>query len=173
MFYNISFYNLVFCNVGNTPTFVGSLGHSIVDLTLTNVLGQHLVQDWKVDTTSSLSDHLLLSFSLSLGATPTFATRSSAKCDWPLYQDLVKSALEQHPFWFQPVATVEDLNKRQYFVNSILLVCCNQACSVTRGSHKSSSPWWTAELTAASQSTKTLRRKANRIGNIMFRPIGT
>ena len=122
-------------------------------------MGQILVQDWKVDTSSSLSVHQLHSFSLSLGATLTFATRSSAKCGWPLYQELVKSALEQHMFWFQPVATVEDFSKRQ------ILHCFFQACPVIRRSLMSSSPWWTADLTAASQSTKALRRKANRTKN--------
>ena len=172
----ISANNLVICNEGTTPTFVGNLGHSIVDLTLTNVLGQHLVQFWKVDTSQSLSDHQILSYSLSLGNSPSFATCSSSKCDWSLYQKLVKSAFEQLLFWFQPVATGVVLNKRQNFVNSILLYCLNQAFPVTRSSFISSTTWWTADLTTASQSTKALRRKANRTkiirtGNIMFRLI--
>ena len=161
----ISSNNLVLCNQGNIPTFVGRRGKSVIDLTLTNTLGQNLLRDWKVASHKSLSDHEALTFKLTVGETVTFATRYAKNCDWSLYQQLVEQQLKSHPFWFQPVVTPSDLDKRQQFIDKILLDSFNQACPITQGSKQSSTPWWSAELTKAKQTSKALRRKAKRYKN--------
>ncbi|KAL5260456.1 hypothetical protein ACHWQZ_G010554 [Mnemiopsis leidyi] len=50
------------------------------------------------------------------GAT-SFARRPLTICDWTLFQQLVKSRLTRHPFWFEPVTSPEDLNTRQQFIS--------------------------------------------------------
>ena len=157
--------NLALCNSGNTPTFVGKLGHSCIDLTFANPLGLQLIRDWKVSSGISLSDHQAITFNLSVDSKTTFATRSPAKCDWELYQQLVESHFSSHPFWFKPVFTAEDLNARQEFISQALRSCFITSCPLTRGSFKTTTPWSTAELTKTKQSTKALRRKANRTRN--------
>ena len=157
--------NLVICNSGNTPTFVGKLGHSAIDLTIVNPLGLDILRDWKVSPGISLSDHQAITFNLAVDSKSSYATRSTAKCDWTLYQQLVESHLKRNPFWFQPVSSATELNARQNFISQALRSCFNDACPITRGSFKSSSPWWTAELTQTKQTTKALRRKANRTRN--------
>ena len=37
--------NLAICNTGKTPTFVGKMGHFVIDLTLCNQLGLNLIRD--------------------------------------------------------------------------------------------------------------------------------
>ena len=165
--------NLVLCNTGTTPTFVGNLGHSCIDLTLTNPLGANLIRNWEVAQGKSLSDHEAIRFNLALDSQVSFATRSTSKCDWQLYQQLVEAHFAQHPFWFAPVSTTEDLSARQQFISDALRSCFNTACPITRGTRRSSVPWWNAELTKVKQSTKALRRKANRTRNntdwVLFR----
>ncbi|KAL5259722.1 hypothetical protein ACHWQZ_G009982 [Mnemiopsis leidyi] len=156
--------NLVLCNTGNTPTFVGRLGHSVIDITLTNTLGINLLRNWRVNSELSLSDHQALTFDLASGTTSS-ARRSLAKCDWTLYQQLVESHFSRHPFWFQPVASPEDLNARQNFLSQALRSCFETACPITYGTFRTTIPWWTAELTRTKQTTKALRRKANRTKN--------
>jgi len=162
---SISSNNLAICNTGNTPTFVGKLGHSIIDLTLCNQLGLNLIRDWKVDKGKSLSDHEAITFNLGLGDRVSFASRSSSKCDWKLFKELVGSELERHPYWFSPVTAASDLNARQLFLTDILQRSFNAACPITHGTIRSTVPWWTAELTTAKQTAKALRRKANRTRN--------
>ena len=113
----------------------------------------------------SLSDHEAITFNLAVGDSISFATRSPSKCDWLLYQQLIETEFSRTPFWFKPVLTPEDLNARQTFISDILRRCFNTACPITRGIRRSSIPWWNAELTRAKQSTKALRRKANRSRN--------
>ena len=153
--------NLAICNLGNTPTFIGKLGHSVIDLTICNQLGLNLIRDWKVNPSKSLSYHEAISFNLGL----SFATRSTSKCDWQLYKELTAAEFNRNPFWFKPVNTAEDLNNRQEFISSTLRRCFNAACPTTRGTFRSSVPWWTAELNTAKQSSKALRHKANRTRN--------
>ncbi len=157
--------NLILCNTGNTPTFVGKLGHSVIDLTICNTLGYNLIKDWKVESGKSLSDHEAITFKLALGDQVSFATRSPSKCDWQLYQELIEAEFSRNPFWFKPVNTAEDLNARQLFISNILRSSFNAACPITRSTRRSTVPWWTAELTKSKHSTKALRRKANRSRN--------
>ncbi|KAL5264058.1 hypothetical protein ACHWQZ_G005228 [Mnemiopsis leidyi] len=105
-----------------------------------------------------------LTFDLASGTTSS-ARRSLAKCDWTLYQQLVESHFSRHPFWFQPVASPEDLNARQNFLSQALRSCFDTACPITYGTFRTTIPWWTAELTSTKQTTKALRRKANRTKN--------
>ena len=134
----------------------------MIDLTFTNTLGNQLINSWKVDRTSSISGHKILRYKLYLGEITQFASRSVAKCDGQLYYDQVKLSFSNKPFWFQPVASREDLNKRQTFVDTILTNCFNNACPIINGTRKSSVPWWTAELTKAKSITKALRNRAHR-----------
>ena len=157
--------NLIICNTGSTPTFVGNLGHSVIDLTICNPLGYNLIKDWKVEKGKSLSDHEAITFNIALGNQVSLATRSPSKCDWHLYQQLIEAEFTRNPFWFKPVSTAADLDARQLFISDILRRSFNAACPITRGTIRSSVPWWTAELTKSKQSAKALRRKANRTRN--------
>ena len=157
--------NLVLCNSGNRPTFVGKLGHSCIDLTIANTLGANLLRNWEVTQGKSLSDHEAIRFNLALDSQVSFATRSISKCNWQLYQQLVEAHFTQHPFWFAPVTNIEDLSARQLFVSDTLRSCFNTACPFSRGTRRTSIPWWNAELTKVKQTAKALRRKANRSRN--------
>ena len=161
----ISSCGLIICNTGKQPTFVGKLGHSVIDLTVCNSLGLNLIRDWRVNPGKSLSDHEAITFNLAIGETTSFAYRSPAKCDWTLYQQLIEEETSRSPFWFKPVHNEEDLNARQHFISDLLRRCYNQACPLSTGIRRSSIPWWSAELTTAKQTAKARRRKANRTKN--------
>ena len=118
-----------------------------------------------MDKGKSLSGHEAISFKLGLGDRVSFATRSSSKCDWKLYNQLVAAELDRHPFWFSSVNEATDLNARQQFLSDILRRSFNSACPITRGILRSSVPWWTTELTTAKQTSEALRHKANRTRN--------
>ena len=157
--------NLIICNTGTTPTFVGSRGNSCIDFTICNLAGINLIHNWKVDQGKSLSDHEAICYSLDLGNRTSFASRSPAKCDWQLYETLVSSSFDMSPFWFKPVVTSADLDDRQLFISNTLLRSFEQVCPLTRGTRRSTVPWWNSELTKAKQSAKALRRKFNRKRN--------
>lgn len=161
----ISANGLIICNTGNKPTFVGKLGHSVIDLTICNPLGLNLIRDWRVNSGKSLSDHEAISFNLEIGQTSSFAFRSLSRCDWTLYHQLIETEISRTPFWFKPVHTAEDLNARQHFISDLMRRCFNTACPLSTGIRRSSIPWWSAELTKAKQTAKALRRKANRTKN--------
>ena len=82
-----------------------------------------------------------------------------------LYQQLIEAEFSRHPLWFKPVSTAADLDARQLFISDTLRRCFNAACPITRGTRRSTVPWWSPQLTKSKQSTKALRRKANRTKN--------
>ena len=82
--------------------------------------------------------------------------------DWNMYKDIIKEKFQTNPFWFQPVCSTEQLNKRQEFVDNIMLDAFNRACPIIKGTRRTTIPWWTPELTQAKQSAKNLNRKARK-----------
>ena len=119
---------LIICNTGKTPLFVGKLGHSVIDFTICNSLGLNLIRDWIVNSGKSLSDHKAIEFKIALGDSISLASRSPAKCEWPLSQQLIEAEFKSFPFWFKPVHSAEDLNARQHFISDTLRRCYNIAC---------------------------------------------
>ena len=128
--------NLIICNTGTSPTFVGSRGSSCIDLTICNLAGINLIQNWRVNQGKSLSDHEAICYSLDLGNRTSFASRSPAKCDWQLYETLVSASFDMSPYWFKPVVTAADLqhpsallraslssDKRHTQINCTLVEC--------------------------------------------------
>ena len=107
--------------------FVGNLGKWVIDITFTNTLGLNLFRDCRGISgrfTTLRPPGTYVYFSS--GAT-SFARRPLTICDWTLFQQLVKSRLTRHPFWFEPVTSPEDLNTRQQFISgSPLLLQAHQ-----------------------------------------------
>ncbi len=62
----IAEHNLSIHNRGREPTFVTSRANSIIDVTLTNPRAEALISDWRVNTSTSCSDHLYLEYAISL-----------------------------------------------------------------------------------------------------------
>ena len=154
--------NLVIVNSGSSPTFQGHLGSSCIDLTLVNERALRLVQDWRVDSYHSTSDHNSIMFNLDLEAEEYVVNRSIKRCDWSLFSQLVEQRFKNHPFWFKPVYTQTDLNNRQNFISDILTDCFNTACPIIRGKIKSTAPWWSTALNQEKRQVRKLRRRAHR-----------
>ena len=73
-------HNLSVLNVGQTPTFNRNDQHTIIDITLTNVYGhrQLMVDNWKVDSDCSFSDHSYITFDIA-GPEPTQRMRRNLR----------------------------------------------------------------------------------------------
>ena len=50
-------YNLYLLNKGNTKTFIGSQGATIIDITVCDQLTSRYISKWRVDTKENFSDH--------------------------------------------------------------------------------------------------------------------
>ena len=76
-------------NQGQIPTFVGTRGSTIIDITLTN--RTHLVHDWMVNPNDQMSDHRRLEFSLDFEYRQTILTRSLNNADWEKFRKILQT----------------------------------------------------------------------------------
>ena len=87
-------YGLHCCNTGNTVTYDGVNGQTIVDITLTN--DHTLIQDWNVSDEVTLSDHRCVTYTINgvLKGEP-IVYRSVKKVKWKDVADRLKSVIPE------------------------------------------------------------------------------
>jgi len=78
--------NLSVCNTGNHPTFFNRRAETIIDVTLASVNLREHIQDWKVETSVTGSDHYLISFLITISINKQITIRNYDKGDWNLFQ---------------------------------------------------------------------------------------
>jgi ribonuclease HI len=159
--------NLVWENIGNSPTFDNGRWKNIIDLTITNNKGHELVTKWWVDDrcdTVNCSDHNFINFKIipkSTGEANSF--RDIAKTDWNLYKDLVKASLENSNLSSRSLSSPEDLNEAGLEFSNIVTSAHQKACRLQYVSSKLRKPPW--ETSEVAEAKRELRHKLRRARN--------
>ena len=88
--------NIVICNRGNEPTFVVTTRREVLDITLTNLLEDDFIGNWKVLEENSFSDHRYIQLTVCLDSgnqtVPVF--RNYRKTDWHKFGETLRSLLQ-------------------------------------------------------------------------------
>ena len=154
---------LSLCNIGNRPTFKTGRGESIVDLTLVNSKALQLIKNWKVCDIENFSDHERISFSLNLGNHYRTSYRNIKDCNWEVFNSHIAFLKQQYNTnsLFRPQMTASQLNKLQGTLNSIISKAFDLACPIITSSRKTTTPWWTSELSDQRKLCKDYKKQAH------------
>ena len=150
-------------NKGNSPTFVGSRGSSIIDVTLTNQYSE-VVTKWRVDKSYSFSDHRYITMSLNCQSelVPRF-TRNYKKIDWDQFRTFLD---EKMKFSCDVSATIspERLDLEAKSLEIALTETLDKCCPKRQCDPRKPNKWWTLELSELQHKLRKLVRYGDTYG---------
>ena len=151
--------NMNVCNRGHEPTFVMANRQEVLDLTLATTRNVDVITDWRVDPTSSLSDHRCIRFTACGQVRTLEYYRCLRAADWELFEAESQAELGGMVSEGLALRSRGDIDTAAERICSILEAAMDKACplKVVRPKGKSKS-WWTPEL-------ETLKRQAKRTQN--------
>lgn len=158
----------------NPPTFTSSHGESNIDVTLitANMLGQ--VENWRVETTCTTSDHNLIVFNIS---SERYRKRKCfiqegfkiKRANWVLFNKLTQSYFDE-----EALETLKkgNANKAVKEFNNLVTEICKGSIPKRRISNRTV-PWWNEELTrlrklANNAKRQLIRARKLQLDNIDF-----
>ncbi|XP_011150758.1 uncharacterized protein LOC105189990 [Harpegnathos saltator] len=149
-------------NEGDKPTFVGSQGESIIDLTWATPAARGRVQVWRVaEELESLSDHQIIEIKLSVtpnGLRPR-VRRDSRPARWALSQlDKEKLDISFEAFTWPRWKEGQDLNSAVAETMSLIARACDQAMPKVRSCPMRSAWWWNDRIAELRRRSVRLRR---------------
>lgn len=150
--------NLIICNKGNAPTFQNRVREEILDLTLASDSVFNLVEDWRVSTTCSFSDHNRILFTLNLRIDRPKPFRNPQKVNWEKFSNLVARKLAPPSATASP--SVTNIEKSVDDLVSVLKESFDNSCPISRPRRKTSAVWWTPELRQLRVKTRKLFNRA-------------
>ncbi|CAB0034123.1 unnamed protein product, partial [Trichogramma brassicae] len=148
----------VLLNTGNTPTFTGALGYSVVDLTFASDTLASQVTSWAVSELYMHSDHQAIVFEIEIAGPPRPATRQSCKwnarsLDTGCLTDMMASATV-------PPEPTEEMATR--LMADITSACDASMTKVGGRRRRGAVYWWTSEIANLWRSCLRARRLAQR-----------
>ena len=132
-------------NEGNTPTFSGGVGNSVIDITLMNTKAYQLlpVVSWKVSSKRSFSDHRYIEIGVEGNSQEEPEFRNVRKTDWHLFREKLGT---------HGLAEVEILRSRESvdeagkLLQRAISEAFDQACPLKKALKRKPNPWWNEEL---------------------------
>ena len=150
--------NLEVLNRGNDPTFVIKDRKEVIDLTLASHSISDLINNWKVSSEHSFSDHRYIEFVLNLSHSTPPPFYNLRKTDWSKYQALLRDYIpETAPNGVHSVRRLHGLIKT-------FTKACNSAgkaaCPISRPKKNKKPPWWSQNLGNLRRSCRALFNQA-------------
>ncbi|KAJ2939962.1 hypothetical protein O0L34_g6668 [Tuta absoluta] len=134
--------NLDIINTGNTATFVTKTRQEVLDITLATSCFSKYVEDWKVDTEESFSDHRRITFQLECKMVKT-QIRNARKTDWDKFD---KNMKEWNPSTINQTLLAEKMEKDTQRLNTALTEAFHKACPLKEICKGKGQTWWNKEL---------------------------
>ncbi|XP_055842792.1 uncharacterized protein LOC129909743 [Episyrphus balteatus] len=145
-------------NVGNTPTFVTRIREEVLDITFgTSNLGR-LVEGWRVSNEPSLSDHRIITFSITRLLTENTSGRNPKKTDWNLYKSVVQINLER----IGPARTTKSHLELSGAINEAFEL----SCPIKPIKSQKDAPWWSKNMSKQRSKVRKLFNEAKRTGEL-------
>jgi hypothetical protein len=179
--------NLLIMNNSNTPTFQSSFGSSSIDLTIVNSNVHQLIDNWKIETIETNSDHSYITFELNTDVTPLLTsavTRIDHQINQIVFQQIdnkyntksldinsfekIKNNLIEIKTKLQTVHTHSELE----IIVTDLMESVIKTCNDSTPRHKifkNSNKWWTKELSQKRKLVNHLRRVYQRTRDQILR----
>ena len=153
-------------NQGSTETFVSSRASSIIDITLSKGKGTKLVNNWRVDTSPSMSDHRYILWNSQKLLRPQERVRNLYRDNWSVFREV----LEQK--WRVGVNPLDHMTEEK--MNRLVDKLYSEIEASLDISHpkqptkKDRVPWWNEEL---DKQRKKMKR-CNRTRTMDYTPPG-
>ena len=152
------------CNQGAEPTFVVANRSEILDLTLASVQVMNHVKNWRVDKTSSFSDHRIIRFEVGAINQENRTFRNVRKIDKESFERNFNEHINE--VILPDITGREELDQANAKIAEVLTVafeesCPEQAASDRCGDHC----WWTRDLTMLRKTARRQYKKAYRSGS--------
>ena len=149
-------------NKGNTKTFIGSQGATIIDITVCDQVTSRYISNWRVDTKENFSDHRRIAFNVKANREKIFKKPVGwryASANWQNFQQVLENYLGDFKsplFWTK--GRVESKFKQIYkAINKALKLTCNP---VQPYSGKALRPqWWNQDLSKARAKLQRLTKR--------------
>ncbi|CAB0040002.1 unnamed protein product [Trichogramma brassicae] len=148
----------VLLNTGNTPTFTGALGYSVVDLTFASDTLASQVTSWAVSELYTHSDHQAIVFEIEIAGPPGPTTRQS--CKWnarSLYAECLTAMMAGAAV---PTGSAEEMAAR--LMAAITSARDASMTKVGERRRRDAVYWWTSEIANLRCSCLRARRLAQR-----------
>ncbi|CAB0042386.1 unnamed protein product, partial [Trichogramma brassicae] len=148
----------VLLNTGNTPTFTGPLGYSVVDLTFASDKLASQVTSWAVSELYTHSDHQAIVFEIEMAGPPRPATRQS--CMWNARSLDTECLTAMMAGAAVPPGPTEEMATR--LMADITSACDASMTKVGGRRRRGAVYWWTSEIANLRRSCLRVRRLAQR-----------
>jgi ribonuclease HI len=151
--------NMMLVNRGNEPTFVTRSRREVLDITLVDADHLDRLESWAVVVEDSCSDHKMIQFVISDVEKPLPIYRRVPKnTDWRVYEEYI--CARYAPILDMPVGCVEDLNKLDSAMKTLISDAIKEACPLTWTNRKRRPKPWTVELTDMRKESRRAYRVA-------------
>lgn len=148
----------VLLNNGDTPTFTGALGYSVVDLTFASDTLASQVTSWAVSELYTHSDHQAIVFEIEIARPPGPATRQS--CKWNARSLDTECLTAMMAGAAVPPGPTEEMATR--LMAAITSACDASMTKAGRRRRRGAVYWWTSEIADLRRSCLRARRLAQR-----------
>ena len=145
--------NLTVMNVGSVPTFKTERAESIIDVALINAYAYEnlSLQDWRVDESTSFSDHRYVLFQWG-GYTPNEQHfRNLKRADWRLFN--YKTTVDDLPDIFDDGSNINECAKA---LHDLINMALDVACPMRKAIKKRPNSWWCSELASLREEVRHL-----------------
>ena len=156
-------------NAGSIPTFCNSRGQkSAIDLSLSNLKGSALIENWKVGMNPSNSDHRYIHFNISIKPPTKKLIRVPRNTNWSYFDNILANSKELEDLRGVNLDTTESLDQAAYILNRAICTAMDKSCPLISVSCKiKKPPWLTPEVESAK---RELRHKLMRARSKKLKP---
>lgn len=151
--------DLELLNEGNTPTFDGSRGSSIIDVTFCTPNVQRLITGWKVLNEDSFSDHKKITMKIAAKEVEPMKFRDKRSTNWNTVTALVRKKLENVDFLIE---NEHDLEDKSLQLNQVLLEAFHKGCKEKEKKFTKKLKWFNADLLNQRRNVRRCLNKARR-----------
>ena len=158
----ILFYNLFILNNNSKPTFVTVNRSEVIDLTICNNIAYDSIIKWNVSDDITLSDHLLIMFSVKGLSRHVTEGRNPKSTNWVSYkEDLHAKTVGQ----FGKLSSIADLDLAVDQLQQSIIQSYYQNCKATKADSPRLVPWWSKELSFLRSKCRKLFNRAKKSGD--------
>ena len=149
---------LIIGNRGCEPTFVGPNSRNVLDLTLYTDNFIFTLNNWKVLSTHSFSDHKYIAFDINFKVNKTKPFRNPETTDWDKFTSIARSKLAVLDTSCLLSTTCIEAAAKE--LTDIFVNAYEAACPIRYSKHKPKPPWWNKEISTARDNVQYLYKAA-------------
>ena len=148
--------NLQICNTGTQPTFENSIRSEIIDLTLATTQASSKIQDWKVITGKTASDHNMIAFKYQkMPKVLEEEYKNVRRTNWDLYREKLRKYLSE-------LENTTDIDGKMNGINQAITRAYSESCPTSKRKTTAKPSWWNSNLSKLKREAIKYRNRYKR-----------